>query len=326
MKKLWCYGFQNQSFDWFESYLTDRQQLTLVNNIMSDLLHEDVYSVPKGSVLGPLLFLLYIDDIKSVIQNAYCHLYADDTIILKGASDPESLIESPERQLSNVGHWLSINKMTINTKKTEVIFFGNKVHLKKLGNKTVSYLDTPLKIKDKVKYLGVLFGEKMQWKYHLKNITQKASLKLGKMFDPTMVNALVMLYFHYCSPTWSNAAPFRLNKINKKVVDASVFLCREDNYSICNLLDKDISLLTFKALNNIAQNYLCSKIKMAKNCHSHNTRRAAKNHLQIPSSNTKFGMRTFAYRASKLWNDLPNELLDIKSLLKFKTSVKNFFN
>ena len=52
---------------------------------------------------------------------------------------------------------------------------------------------------------------------------------------------------------------------------------------------------------------------MAKNCHSHNTRLAAKNHLKIPSSNTKFGMRTFAYRASKLWNDLPNELLDIKS-------------
>ena len=119
---------------------------------------------------------------------------------------------------------------------------------------------------------------------------------------------------------------FRLSKINKKVVDASVFLGREDNYSIYNMLDKDISLLTFKALNNIAPNYLCSKIQMAKNCHSHNTRRAAKNHLQIPSSNTKFGMRTFAYRASKLWNDLPNELLDIKSLLKFKTSVKDFFN
>ena len=56
LKKLWCYGFQNQSFDWFESYLTDRQQLTLVNNIMSDLLHEDVYGVPQGSVLGHFSF------------------------------------------------------------------------------------------------------------------------------------------------------------------------------------------------------------------------------------------------------------------------------
>ena len=73
----------------------------------------------------------------------------------------------------------------------------------------------------------------------------------------------------------------------------------------------------------VASYYGCFSLyvlqKLFKSCktpfiHSHNTRRAAKNHLQIPSSNTKFGMRTFAYRASKLWNDLPNELLDIKSL------------
>ena len=157
--------------------------------------------------------------------------------------------------------------MTINTKKTEVIFFGNKAHLKKLDNKTVRYLDTPLKRKDKVKYLGVLFDEKMQWKYQIKNITQKANLKLGKIkaiasfltphTKKLLVNALVMPYFHYCSPAWSNAAPFRLSKINKKVVDASVFLGREDNYSIYNMLDKDISLLTFKALNKY-----CSKLLM----------------------------------------------------------------
>ena len=60
--------FKTNLLTGFESYLTDRQQLTLVNNIMSDLLHEDVYGVPQGFCLGPLLFLLYIDDIKSVIQ------------------------------------------------------------------------------------------------------------------------------------------------------------------------------------------------------------------------------------------------------------------
>ena len=80
---------------------------------MSDLLHESVYD----SVLGLLLFVLYIDYIKSVIQNIYCHLYED------------------------VDHWLSINKMTINTKKKKR--FGNKAHLKKLENRTVRYLNTP---------------------------------------------------------------------------------------------------------------------------------------------------------------------------------------
>ena len=79
LKKQWCYGFRNQAIVWFESYLTDQQQLTLLSN-MSVLLHEDAYSVPQGFILGLLLFLLYIDYIKSVIQNTYCHLYVDGTI------------------------------------------------------------------------------------------------------------------------------------------------------------------------------------------------------------------------------------------------------
>ena len=335
LKKLWCYGFQNQSFEWFESYLTGRQQLTLLNNVESDLLHEDAYGVPQGSVLGPLLFLLYINDIKSVIQNSYCHLYADDTIIVKSASDPDSLISSLERELLNVDQWLSINKMTVNTKKTEVIFFGNKSRLKKLDNKTVKYLGTPLERKKEAKYLGVIFDEKMQWSSQISNITKKVNFKLGKIKSVAsfltshtkklLVDALVMPYFHYCSPAWSSAAPFRLRKVDKKVVDASNFLGRKVNYSIYNVINKDMSLLIFKALNNLAPNYICSKINMARNSHSHNTRGAAKNHLQLSSANNKFGLKTFACRAPKLWNDLPLQLLEIESLLKFKTSVNDFF-
>ena len=120
-----------------------------------------------------------------------------------------------------------------------------------------------------------------------------------------------MRYFHHCSPARYNAAPLRLNKTKYRVVDASVLLAREDNYTNYDFVNKDMSLPTFKALKNIAPNYLCPKIQMAKNCHSHNTRRAAKNLLQIPSSNTKLGMRTFAYRASKVWNDLPKPQNDL---------------
>ena len=133
-----------------------------------------------------------------------------------------------------------------NTKKTEVIFFGNKSRLKKLDNKTVKYLGTPLERKKEAKYLGVIFDEKMQWSSQISNITKKVNFKLGKIKSVAsfltshtkklLVNALVMPYFHYCSPAWSSAAPFRLRKVDKKVVDASNFLGLERQllYLQCN--------------------------------------------------------------------------------------------
>ena len=100
-------------------------QLTLINNTESDLLQEDVYGVPQGSVLGSLLFLLYIDDPKSVIKLGYHQLYADDTIIIISHENLDTLISQVETELSHIDLWLKNNKMTINMDKTETIFFGN---------------------------------------------------------------------------------------------------------------------------------------------------------------------------------------------------------
>ena len=135
-----------------------------------------------------------------------------------------------------------------------------------------------------------------------------------------------MLYFYYCFPAWASAAFFWLNQVSEKVVHALSFLGFWANYSIYDLVNRDIALLTFKASNEIASNYLHSKISMAKNWHLNNIRRAAINHLHSPRVKTKFGMRTFSKRAPKSWNDLPFETLDTYSLLKLKSSVKEFYH
>lgn len=175
----------------------------------------------------------------------------------------------------------------------------------------------------------------MQWKYQINNIAIKTNLKLSKiksvasvLTDHTkklLVNALVMPYFHYCSPAWSNAAPFRLQRLNKRVVSASNFLGRKEDYTLKQLLDKDLSVLIFKALHEISPEYMSSKLVMTKNSHTYNTRRASTNQLQIPSAKTKFGQMTFSYRAAKLWSGLPLHILDTWSLLKFKTSANDLF-
>ena len=134
--------------------MSDQQQLTLVKSIELDLLHKDVYGVSRGPrLLGPLLSLLYINDIKSVIQNLYCHLYPDDTIMIQSSSDQDTLILSLQREFINIENWQIINKMTFNTKKTKAVIFGNQAALKNLDKRTVNYLEILLSRKENLNNL-----------------------------------------------------------------------------------------------------------------------------------------------------------------------------
>ena len=333
LKKLWCLGFRDVSFEWFESYLSDRYQKTLINNTESDLLQEDVYGVPQGSVLGPLLFLIYINDLHSVIKNSFCHLYADDTIIVSSAKSVDTLISTLEDDLARVDQWLQNNKMTINMTKTEFISFGTKRRLDKFDNKTVNYMGTPLERKRSVKYLGVIFDEKMQWENHIKNIKAKISFKFSKIkaiascltkdTKNLLINALVMPYFNYCSPAWANAAQCRMSKLDRKLQEIRRFLGKESDFSIKELVNKNDSILIFKAMSQLAPGYICSKLNFISENHEHKTRGATKNHVTVPTVRTNFGKRTLSYRAAEVWNPLPYHVTTERSLLKFKTSLSD---
>ena len=93
LKKVFCNGFRDTSFDLFQSYLSDRKQCSVIDGSQSSLIEEKAYGVPQGSVLGPLLFLLYINDIFDCTNKSktFCHLYADDTIIVQSARSPQTL-------------------------------------------------------------------------------------------------------------------------------------------------------------------------------------------------------------------------------------------
>ena len=120
LKKLFCYGVRDISFDWFESYLNDRSQCTILNGIQSDFINEEAYGVPQGSVLGPLLFLIYINNInESIHESSVCHLYADDTIVIQSFDSQNSLHEGLSKQIESLGTWFIRNKLTVNTDKTE---------------------------------------------------------------------------------------------------------------------------------------------------------------------------------------------------------------
>ena len=225
--------------------------------------------------------------------------------------------------------------MTINTDKTETIFFGNHSQLKKVENKTVNYMGIPLKRSKKVKYLGVIFDQKMQWEGHIKNVNQKILFKYSKIkaiassltphTKKLLINALVMPYLNYCSSAWASATQGRLGKLKKRLKNVHSFLGKESSFCLKDLLNKNDAILVFKAMNHIAPDYMCSKFMLAKNSHSHRTRGATKNRITLPMVNTGFRQNTFSSRAAKVWNVLPDHMTRDRSFLSFKTSISSLF-
>ena len=122
LKKLSIYGIRNIQLNWFKSYLENRMQLVSCNGAKSPL-KLIKYGVPQGSILGPLLFILYINDLPNVSSNLFFLLFADDTNIFSSHSSIETLINHTNTELEKVAEWFRTNKLTLNLDKTNYIIF-----------------------------------------------------------------------------------------------------------------------------------------------------------------------------------------------------------
>lgn len=336
LKKLFSYGFRDISFEWCESYLQYRQQQVVVNETLSDILDEKPFGVPQGSVLGPLFFLLYINDIQCAIKSSYFHLYADDTIIIQAHNSLPELTNNMEIELASIDAWLTLNKLTPNVKKCENIFFSKPCYRKQCSNVKVKFKGKDLVTKESVKYLGVYFDCKLSWERQIKEIITKINFRLtkirplAKFLRPDDINMLVRAfvfpYIHYCSTTWSSAAPHLINKI-QSTVNKTQFFCRDAQpVNIEQRLNLDIAILTFKIINNLTPGYLSDKISLVSAQHHYNTRQASSRnifHKHIPN---RLSCQSLRVVSAKIWNHLPLTLKSEQSLLKFKTNSKKYFH
>ena len=154
LKKLNHMGIKEINLKWIKSYLENRFQSTICNNKRSKL-DKIKCGVPQGSILGPLFFLVYINDIKNVLKNTKYQLYADDTVLYCSGNTYEDCAIELQKSLDEFVIWCSKNALTINTKKTKIMTFGSKNKIKKakymnikIGNETLENVPT-------YKYLGI---------------------------------------------------------------------------------------------------------------------------------------------------------------------------
>ena len=337
LKKLYCYGIRDVSFDWFRSYLSCREQCSMVGDVRSSFMDEGQYGVPQGSVLGPFLFLLYINDIFDCISSkTFCHLYADDTVIIQSAKNPESLKSGLEKQLEYLSAWFYCNKLSVNTTKTEVIFFGRKQKVSECKDlPPLSFQNSEIKPKSDVKYLGVIFDENLSWEKQASYVRQKAYLGMNKIKkvssiidDDTkrlLINTLVYPHLNYCINSWSNTLKHISNRFES--LTRNIDRITPMNKSFEKLKNYNTALMTFKAVNKIAPPYLSKRFVLCRpppDTPGVLTRAGAENKLRVPKTRNKFDSKTLLNNGTKVWNDLPNDLRQIKSLLTFKSKLKAY--
>ena len=233
--KLRYYGVRNNSLSWFESYLSERKQFVDYDSTLSKTLPLET-GVPQGSILGPLLFIIYMNDICQASSKFNCVLYADDTslesptctFIINGDKSNKSISESIDGELALIANWLCVNRLSINVKKTKYILF----HFPQRKSNNIPDLDISIngsKIERvaSFNFLGITLNEHLCWKDHTNKVKLKISRAVGVMrrlrqFLPshvllTLYNTLILPHLQYGILLWGKS-PHKLFEIQKKAV------------------------------------------------------------------------------------------------------------
>ena len=178
LKKLDALGIRDKEHTWFENYLKGRRQRVVVSSTCSEW-RSVVTGVPQGSILGPLLFLVFVNDLPSVVRHSKTNLYADDTSIYVSHCDPATAGNMLEEDLRDIGEWIDGNGMQTNVAKTQLM--AMRGHKKKHPEDQVevhTYIgEALLQKQDSVKYLGVTVDKHLNWKSHIANVRR---ICLGK--------------------------------------------------------------------------------------------------------------------------------------------------
>jgi hypothetical protein len=210
LSKLNAIGLSSNSVNWFESYLTGRTQVVDINGTYSSS-KNITCGVPQGSILGPLLFLIYVNDMVSAVTCKLL-LYADDSALMVSHSDVSIIQERLSQELEAVGSWLVDNKLSLHLGKTESILFGSKRQLGRHSELSIRCGDTDIAAKSEIKYLGLDLDQSLSSESTGNKVVKKVNSRLkflyrkGNCLDlytkKLLVSALIQCHYDYGCSVW----------------------------------------------------------------------------------------------------------------------------
>ena len=221
LTKLETYGIRGVAKKWFSSYLSNRYQSVCYNGVTSSR-KKISCGVPQGSILGPLLFLIYVNDLAKVCNELFTVMYADDSNLFKNGKSLNNLEHIINKSLADISYWLKLNKLSLNIDKTHFIIFRRRKQV--ISYEPKIYIDSkPLSRVQETKFLGVFLDEHLTWHKHVSYITNKMSKGLGILLKVRRYlnkNTLLQLYYtfiypylSYCNHVWGNTYSTYLSKL-----------------------------------------------------------------------------------------------------------------
>ena len=340
------YGCSAKSVTFVQSYLCDRTQQVQIGNIKSDKLSVK-FGVPQGSILGPLLFIVYINDLPLHIRNCKTDLYADDSTIHTAGRDITEIQPKIQQDLNEIEEWCKNNNMFVNTNKTKCMVIGTRQKISSQSFDPLFFINSQtLQISNCEKLLGVKIDSNLNWLhqvnqvcskiasriYLLSNIKKYLNVESRKLFYSGYILPLI----DYCIIIWGSCSTECLNRIVKLQKRAARLILDTDFLAPSAPLFKKLGWLTvynrityhkcvliFKCLNDEAPSYLVEKINYVSQSNPYQLRNTVNGDLCVPKSKTELFKKSFCFSGPSTWNNLPVSVRNSKSIGVFKNKLKD---
>ena len=324
-------------------YLSERKQAVRINNNYSSL-RKIISGVPQGSILGPIFFNVFMNDMFCFMNNASLHNYADDNTISAYSNTLSELVKILENESEIAINWLRINKMIVNPAKFQAMIVSKgKQNFQDIK---LEVNNQKIKVEENIKLLGVTIDHKLKFDNHIKQLVGTAAKQLNALFrlnnyigtkeKEALINSFIYSNFDYCPLVWHFTSAKSLEKIENIQKRALRFMYNDYQNSYEYLLIKaEKSTMTvrrlrflcieiFKTINDLNPPYMKTIFKLAEN-KTKPVRSQYKWNLEIPRVNkVTFGNKSLRSLGPKIWNNLPSHLKSSNNLNTFKHLIKKW--
>ena len=345
LEKLEHYGVRGVAYEWFKSYLSSRKQFVIINNSESTLLSVTT-GVPQGSVLGPLLFLLYVNDICNCSNIADIISFADDTTVIVCGKDMSDLSNVMNAELEKISKWFKTNKLCINVDKTNYMVFRPYQRYINLDPIVIRINNIPLIRKENASFLGIVINENLSWKNHTKHVSSKISKAVGiiskvKHIFPKCVlvniyNSLILPYLQYGNVVWGNYYKSNIEILHKLQKRACRIITSSHRRQSSQPIFSHLKLLNIYDINkmnvgSLMHNVTANKVPVPIHGMFSNSKAASMPYdlryipiCDVPFTRLASSHRSIFRQGPDFWNCLNNNIRDIPSLKLFKYRLKHY--